>query len=266
MHNINKAGRDSRSWDKGFMATHCDQVAHPDIDYYEFYKPIVNSAKDRCDFVMNETVVVYGHDNIRNLGHSISDFMNVWVMLWLSGMAKHAKDITFLNMDAIRMGHNYHDEMGGLAHHYELEFARVLKANDFATTVKGGTLCMKRLIFMPRPLVLFTWDGWWQDMPCTFIGPSSLYQRWNLQVRSLYNLLEAPQPQSSSDKTRILLINRRTTRIMSNIDTAKAELEKLQDVVVTVKDMAGMSLEQQMSVMNSADIMIGIHGAGISHR
>ena len=39
----------------------------------------------------------------------MSDFMNVWLMMWLSKDGANAKDIKFLNIDAIRMGHNYND-------------------------------------------------------------------------------------------------------------------------------------------------------------
>ncbi len=74
-----------------------------------------------------------------------------------------------------------------------MSFGRVFKAVDFAnqrTDVQGrSTVCFKRLIFQPIPLILFTWDGWWQEMKCSFVGPSSLFQRWNLQLRSNYNLL-----------------------------------------------------------------------------
>jgi hypothetical protein len=112
MHDVKRPGRtDSRSWDKGFLGTHCDRATHRDIDYYEFYEAVVGPGS-RCDYVINETVVVYGHDDIKNLGHSMSDFMNVWAMLWLSGLGSYAKDIVFLNMDAIRMGHNYYDDLG----------------------------------------------------------------------------------------------------------------------------------------------------------
>ena len=77
--------------------------------------------------------------------------------------------------------------------HYEVSFGRLFKAVNFAeqgANVQGrSTVCFKRLIFQPIPLILFTWDGWWQDMKCSFVGPSSLFQRWNLKLRSNYNLL-----------------------------------------------------------------------------
>jgi hypothetical protein len=32
-------------------------------------------------------------------------------MLWLSGMGSYSQDITFFNIDALRMGHSYDDQL-----------------------------------------------------------------------------------------------------------------------------------------------------------
>jgi hypothetical protein len=114
LKNVRRPGRsDSRAWDKGFLTTDCDPVNSLDIDYYKyFYQPGIQTKAVSCDYVINETVLVYGHDDTKNLGHSMSDFMNVWAMLWLSGLGNYAQEMVFLNMDAIRMGHNYYDDLG----------------------------------------------------------------------------------------------------------------------------------------------------------
>ena len=41
----------------------------------------------------------------------------------------------------------------------------------------------------PRPEIAFTRDGWKQDLRCSYMGPSSLYQRWNLNMRKDNGLL-----------------------------------------------------------------------------
>jgi hypothetical protein len=75
--------------------------------------------------------VAYGHDNINNLGHSMSDFMNVWTMAWMAGVQTNvsslgfilfewmfnklclvAQQSVFFNIDSIRGGHNFNDELG----------------------------------------------------------------------------------------------------------------------------------------------------------
>lgn len=77
----------------------------------QFYQSGLDPSRSRCDYVLNETVLAFSHDDIRNLGHSMSDFMNVWSVLWLAGISEYQQQITFLNIDAIRQGHNYHDEL-----------------------------------------------------------------------------------------------------------------------------------------------------------
>ena len=41
----------------------------------KFYGPTVDPATTKCDYVFNETVLAYSHDDINNLGHSMSDIM-----------------------------------------------------------------------------------------------------------------------------------------------------------------------------------------------
>eukprot|EP01034_Spumella_vulgaris_P026796 gene26796-33432_t len=272
MHDVKRPERstDSRSWDKGFLATDCDAAKYSEINFYEFYQPSVDRASARCDYVINETVLAYSHDNIHNLGHSMSDFMNVWAMLWLSGTGEYARDISFLNIDALRMGHSYKDEMNQFAKHYELQFARVLKASDFVTKGKGN-VCFKRLIFQPRPVILFTWDGWWQDMKCSFVGPSSLFQRWNMQIRNNYGLLNAAA-MPTNDRIQVLLIVRSISkhssgqegrRFTNSNEIAKA-LASIEGITLVVQDLAELNFEEQIKLIASSSLLIGMHGAGIA--
>ena len=77
----------------------------------QFYCPLVEPESTQCDYVIDEPVLAFSHDDIHNLGHSMSDFMNVWAMLWLSGMGGMSHEINFLNIDALRLGHSYNDEL-----------------------------------------------------------------------------------------------------------------------------------------------------------
>eukprot|EP01031_Cornospumella_fuschlensis_P035630 gene35630-43215_t len=114
------AGGHSRSWDRDFFSLHCPKE---DLGYYEFFQGIIeNPEKKQCDYVIDTPVIIYGHDNLKNLGHSLSDFMNVWAMLWLSGLGGRENSVTFINTDAIRMGHNYFDSLTPFTVHYENAF------------------------------------------------------------------------------------------------------------------------------------------------
>lgn len=200
---------------------------------------------------------------------SMSDFMNVLTMLWLSELASAVHSLTFLNADAIRQGHNYHDDLGAFITHYSTQFGRVLKLSSFPS---GSKICMKRLVFMPRPVVLYTWDGWWQDMPCSFAGPSSLYQRWNLQMRQGYGLLQQNRTALASPKVEILLLERKArggssqqaSRLMKNFAQVRQALSSLPGVHVTALDISTLPFPQQVAKLASSHLLVGMHGAGIA--
>ena len=266
---------DTRAFAKGFLASHCASE-RTDIEYFPFYSPSVDTKHTRCSYVIPEPVLAFSHDDLRNLGHSMSDIMNVWLMLWLTGLTAHSHEVTFLNIDSFRGGHNFDDDLFDFGLHYEKTFARVLKASDFAHD--NGTVCFKKLVVQPKPLILFTWDGWWQDMPCSFVGPSSLYQRWNLQVRDKYGLL-GEEHMVTNKKMRLLFISRRkassedsvglssyySSRVISNEAEVLAALQAIPDLEVVHIDLAALSFEEQVRLISSVGVLVGMHGAGIAN-
>ncbi len=91
-----------RSWERGFLSADCGDMAPDDIGYIPLYKPDIEGRDEAiCDYVFNETVIAYSHDNIRNYHYMISDYLNVFAMLWLSGYNKYMNDVSFLNIDGL---------------------------------------------------------------------------------------------------------------------------------------------------------------------
>lgn len=127
---------------------------------------------------------------------------------------------------------------------------------------------------------MFTWDGWWQDMRCSFVGPSSLYQRWNFQIRQNYarytNLTFVPAF-TSPDVFRILLVHRTlshkhgggagmyTSRIILNMQDVQQALQSAlpKNVELVVADLARLSMEEQVHLVHGVHMVVGVHGAGI---
>ena len=64
----------------------------------QIYKPDIAGSSDAiCDYVFNETVLAFSHDNAKSLGHMVSDFLNVWTMMWLTGTSRFSKvSLSFL--------------------------------------------------------------------------------------------------------------------------------------------------------------------------
>ena len=132
-----------------------------------------------------------------------SDYLNVQSMLWLTNSASYNKDISLLNIDSFRMQQYFGDEPNEYFNHYKKSFRRILKAKDFGSS----KVCFKNLIMQPKPEIQFTRDGWRNDLRCSFIGPSSIFQRWNLNMRDNFGLLNINSLETNNIFT-ILLVTR----------------------------------------------------------
>lgn len=98
----------TRSWERGFLRADCGYMGAEDIGYSSLYLPDIEGQNGAiCNYVFNETVLVYSHDNIRNFGLMVSDYLSVWSMMWLSGLSHESKDITLLNIDNMKRGAKY---------------------------------------------------------------------------------------------------------------------------------------------------------------
>lgn len=91
-----------RSWERGFLSADCGDTAPDDIGYLPLYKPDIDGRENAlCDYVFNETVLVYSHDNARNVHHMVGDYLNVFASLWLAGDAPFASEVSLFNIDGL---------------------------------------------------------------------------------------------------------------------------------------------------------------------
>jgi len=250
--------------------------------------PITTSKDKRCDAELNETLILLSHDEIgiaeANFGHHLNDVMNLWVSLWLSGTARSAKStVSMLNVDALRTLAFLQDSNHSFFATYNQNIKSVIRGVDLGR----GSVCAKRLFVPAKTPLLFVWEGYTSfESPCSFLGPSSLFQRWNFHVRDGYGLLpsaEAPIKQA----LKVLLVVRkiennlwgsnRSSRNFLNTDDIIAALQKLVDksnsqrprrsskLTLVVQDLAALSFPAQVALMGDVGLVVGMHGAGIPH-
>jgi len=278
---------DSKSFSQDFLSSDCSYKSkEPLFPFPHLYSPKLSST--RCDYIHNGTLLLYSHDDIRNLGHTLNDIMNIWVMLWLGQVARYSHNLNILNIDSFKLGHNWLDEPNAFFNIYRKNFNEILKGVDF----QDKTLCVQKLIIQPIPPRFFIWESWFIDLPCSFLGPSSLYQRYNLHVRHSYGLLATPKNGfvSSTEKVlRVLLVVRKihknlwgsnrssrnylnlpalvsslneTMKILnSNLQVGEGGLHKHELVVIDFND---YSFDEQVKLIGETSIMIGMHGAGMA--
>eukprot|EP01038_Epipyxis_sp_PR26KG_P012586 gene12586-16877_t len=272
---------DSKDFDKDFLSTDCNSKSvEGKFPFPYLYSPQLSS--DTCDYVYEGTLLLYSHDDIKNLGHTMNDIMNLWIMLWLDGLARNSTSLDILNIDSFKLGHNHNDQPNSFFRTYYKNFKNVLKGSDY----QGKTLCIQRALIQPIPPRFFIWESWFKDLPCSFVGPSSLYQRWNMHVRNSYELINDSEMLITNNKIVILLIVRnmlkndwgsqRTSRNFLNTKDIEDNIQKTltetilptlpqgHTVELIAKDLGTLSFDEQVKLISSTSIMIGTHGAGIS--
>jgi len=181
---------------------------------------------------------------------------------------------------------------------YEKNLQRIYRATEFSRS----TVCAKGGFFVPaKTPLLFVWEGYSAfDSPCSFVGPSSLFQRWNFHVRDSYGLLlpedkpQQQQQQLQQSLTIMLLVrnvkvnlwgsnrssrnylnkeaivdaiegiirrrNRSRDRGLGLMNRSKRGLPKIS---LIVQDLATLSFAAQVELMQRVSLLVGMHGAGI---
>lgn len=277
------AGREvpKRIFNKDFLTIDCAgnaEVSNFNLEHlYSSKRP--NGFK--CDVHIPGTTVLYSHDNIRNLCHTWNDWLNVWLLLWLENLAEKPHSVNFLTVDSMKQYNDFDDLVNDFFSPYHV-FKQILRGAEYRQ--RGQRVCFDSLITQSLPSRGFVWENWQQDIPCSFVGPSSLFQRWNLQLRKGYDILR-PAQVKTSQRRQVLLIVRseskndwgsyRTSRLMSNTDDVIRALQslsrgdaerKIPSFDLVVQDMGKVgSLEKQMRLIANTSIIVGMHGAGIVH-
>lgn len=142
-----------RRFEKSFLTVDCaDEDASPTRKQPEFTFPHLFSdalsSPAYCDVTLSGTVLLYSHDHIHNICHTMQDFMNVLLILWMEGAARHSEQITFLNVDSLRLYNNNEDLINGFFEPYKKMFpAPLLRGLDF----ESKSVCIQRLLTQPIP-------------------------------------------------------------------------------------------------------------------
>ena len=122
-------------------------------------------------------------------------------------------------------------------------------------------------------------------MPCSFIGPSSLYQRWNLQLRFSYGFLKGyydamknnvPTSGLNTDvRMQVLLVVRKghsadgssgaMSRVIQNLNEVVAALKTIPHIHFLHEDLGSLTFEEQLRLIGDSSVVVGMHGAGVTH-
>ena len=126
----------------------------------------------------------------------------------------------------------------------------------------GRSVCFDRAIWPIPGWSTYLWPYVWNPPlePCQSKS-SSLYNFRQLALDGLGVALDAPR----GSVPRILLVERRTTRIIENQGEFLALLRAQNATVTTIDFRFDQTLKSQIEAVRAADIIIGAHGAGLTN-
>lgn len=134
----------------------------------------------------------------------------------------------------------------------------VLRLKD----LKSGTRIRTGKIIVPlaggsNPL----WQGDWDELDCS---ESTLLRAFSSRVLQFHKIATPSKPPNSP--ITLTYVDRTTNRRLSD---QAALLETLRinhpEITINVVDLASISFPEQLSIVRSTDILVGVHGAGLTH-
>jgi len=141
--------RSKRKFTKSFLTVDCQKTSstsQPEFVFPHLFSDSL-SHPHHCDHTIMGTVLMYSHDHIHNICHTMQDLMNVLLIMWLQGTARHPEQVTFLNVDSLRLYNNNNDIINDFFQPYQRMFPPIRKGVDFGTK----TVCVQRLLLQPIP-------------------------------------------------------------------------------------------------------------------
>jgi hypothetical protein len=215
--------------------------------------------------------VLFSANNIENLGHTLEDFMNIWLQLLVTGLSEEAnRSVSVMVVDQLHngMGH-FADDQSPFYYILQVLFKQVLHASHY----EGMTVCADKIVTFssPRDRYPYVFNGLEFDLECSFRGPSAIYQRWNVLVRTAFDTLYSVSPPPPGI-TRVLLLLRggNSTRQVHkqanrgfSPETRRAlitALKGLDGVILSVQDLGELTLKEQMQLVARQQVIIGKKG------
>lgn len=186
--------------------------------------------------------------------HHFCDFLNLYASLHLNASLYNAytTDVHVLIWESF----TYHSAFGEAWKAFTDHPIWDLK------TFRGETVCFKNVVFPLLPRMIF---GLYYNTPIIHgCENSGLFRAFSQHI---LHRLEIPLHKRKNKKLRITLLSRDTKyrRILNEdrlIDSLKENDEYIVKRVVYNKD---ISFKKQLEITRNSDMLIGIHGAGLTH-
>lgn len=221
---------------------------------------VLNDVR-KCDIIIYKPTYIIKLDATVNMYHHFCDFINLY-------LTKHfnqtfSLDINILIWDT----YPYRSNFGSVWNAFTRN--KILDLQMF----RSKMVCFKDVIFSFLPRMIF---GLYYNMPLIpGCRSSGLFRAFNRHLLHYLNQSSSEQLISKNDsKIRIIFLKRETKhrRVLNQEELIERLEQKLKEVrqndQVEIKSIDfnhRMSFMEQIKISSRTDILIGIHGAGLTH-
>ncbi|ESO10733.1 hypothetical protein HELRODRAFT_72578 [Helobdella robusta] len=208
-------------------------------------------SKDRCDASIREPTFFMKLDAGINMYHHFCDFLNLYASQHIN--SSFGTDVQIIIWDTSDM--YYMDIFESTWKAFSNK--PLLYLNDFA----GKTLCIEDALFPLLPRMMY---GLYYNMPLIpGCHGTSLFRAFSEHILHRLNI----RRDTKDRKIRITMISRQTKhrRVLNEVQLITA-LNNQPGVVATLVGYSReMSFTDQLKITHNTDILIGMHGAGLTH-
>ncbi|GLV39150.1 EGF-domain O-GlcNAc transferase [Carabus blaptoides fortunei] len=214
-------------------------------------RPIVEGD---CDVVIEKPTYIMKIDATVNMYHHFCDFLNLYASLHVNSThsSTFSTDVHFLIWET----YTYNSAFGETWQAFTDHALWDLK------TFRGETVCFKNVVFPLLPRMIF---GLYYNTPIIWgCERSGLFHAFSKHVLHRLNI---PLHTRNNSKIHITFLSRDTKyrRVLNEDDLINAlkrnENYEVQKIVYNRQ----LSFKKQLEITRNTDVLIGIHGAGLTH-
>ncbi|XP_073827085.1 EGF-domain O-GlcNAc transferase [Musca autumnalis] len=226
----------------------------PELRNFIEAKEPISESNDQCDMFINTPTFLMKIDATYNMYHHFCDFFNLYATLFVN----QTHSSVFDRNTQVIVWETYP---------YDSPFRETFKA--FSTNpvwtldqVKGKRVCFRNVVFPLLPRMIF---GLYYNTPIIQgCEKSGLFRAFS---EFILHRLKVPFEPPKSDKIRITFLSRRTKyRRVKNEDELLQEIGKNSEYEIRkISYERELTFLQQLEVTRNTDILIGMHGAGLTH-
>ncbi|RZC43143.1 EGF domain-specific O-linked N-acetylglucosamine transferase, partial [Asbolus verrucosus] len=214
-------------------------------------RPIIEGD---CDVVIEKPTFIMKIDATVNMYHHFCDFFNLYASLHLNMTQFDAfsTDVHILVWESYTYRSAFQDAWEAFTDHpiWDLK------------TFRGDTVCFKNVVFPLLPRMIF---GLYYNTPIIYgCEGSGLFHAFSEHI---LHRLKIPFHPRTNKKVRITLLSRDTKyrKILNENELIETLAENDEYEVQKVVYNREMGFKKQLEITRNSDVLIGIHGAGLTH-